>query len=171
DDLNATGVDLTYVSHTVTWLDDGTPVPHTFSNVGGSLTFDNIPIVDAGRQIVIALTVVLEDTPVNAPGTQFVNTAKWDFGRLIGGVFYEPLPGENGISPPMTIAAPELVVTKTGPATMNFGVWGQFALDVRNTGLFDAWQVTMLDRLPDGGTGRMCSMTPRVLSAQVFAAD
>src|ERR1051326_1683791 len=32
DDLNATGVDMTYVSHTVTWVSNGTPVPHTFSN-------------------------------------------------------------------------------------------------------------------------------------------
>ena len=171
DNLNATGVDLTYVSHTVTWLDDGTPVPHTFSNVGGSLTFDNIPIVDAGRQIVIALTVVLEDTPVNAPGTQFVNTAKWDFGRLIGGVFYEPLPGENGVSPPLTIAAPELVVTKTGPATLNLGVWGDFIVDVANTGLSDAWDVSLRDLFPDGATGGMCDQTPEILSARVFAAD
>src|SRR5262249_44133818 len=44
DDLNATGADLSYVGHTATWLDDGTPVPHTFTNVGGFLTFDNIPI-------------------------------------------------------------------------------------------------------------------------------
>jgi hypothetical protein len=57
DDLNATGVDLTYVSHTVTWLDDGTAVPHTFTNVGNVLTFDNFPIVTAGRQFAIALTV------------------------------------------------------------------------------------------------------------------
>jgi len=91
DDLNATGVDLTYVSHTATWLDNGTPVPHTFSNVGNVLTFDNIPIVTAGRQFAINLTVVLNNTPVNAPGTQFINTAKWDFGRLIKGVFYQPL--------------------------------------------------------------------------------
>src|SRR6266581_4128594 len=60
DDLNlaATGADLTYLSHTATWLDDGTPVPHTFTNVGNVLTFDNIPIVNAGRQFVVALTVV-----------------------------------------------------------------------------------------------------------------
>jgi len=75
DDLNATGVDLTYVSHTITWLDDGTPVPHTFTNVGNVLTFDNIPIVTAGRQFIINLTVVLNNTPVNAPGKQFINTA------------------------------------------------------------------------------------------------
>src|SRR5207253_7789905 len=52
DDLNATGVDVTYVSHTITWLDNGTPVPHTFTNVGNVLTFDNFPIVTAGRQFI-----------------------------------------------------------------------------------------------------------------------
>ncbi len=167
DDLNATGVDLTYVSHTAYGLGSGAPVPHTFSNVGGALTFDLFPIVPAGDQFVIELTVVLEDTPANAPGTQFINTARWDFGRLIDGVFYEPLPGENGISPPLTIAAPALVMTKTGPATLgrtlNLGEWGQFALDVQNTGLTDAWDVTILDRLPDGATGGMCDTTPEVL--------
>jgi uncharacterized repeat protein (TIGR01451 family) len=175
DDLNATGVALTYLSHAVYWEGSGTPVPHTFSNVGGVLTFDNFPIVPAGEQILIELTVVLDDSPVNVIGTQFVNTAKWEFGRLIEGVFYQPLPGEWGISPPMTIGGPNLVVTKTGPATLgrtlNLGEWGDFAIDVQNTGLSDAWDVTILDRLPDGAVGGMCDVTPEVLSAQVFAAD
>jgi len=175
DDLNATGVDLTYLSHTAYWRDTGAPVPHSFTNVGGFLTFDGFPIIPAGDQIVIELTVVLDDSPVNTVGTQFINTAKWDFGRLIDGVFYEPLPGEWGISPPMTIGGPELVVTKTGPATLgltlNLGEWGEFTLDVQNTGLSDAWNVTLLDLLPDGPAGGMCNVTPEILSAQVFAAD
>jgi uncharacterized repeat protein (TIGR01451 family) len=171
DDLNETGVDLTYVSHIAYWLDDGTQVPHTFSNVGGSLLFDNFPIVDAGRQYVIELTVILEDTPANAPGTQFINTARWDFGRLIDGVYYEPLPGEWGISPPLTIAAPELVVTKSGPATMNLGEWGDFVIDVQNNGLSDAWDISIQDLFPDGPTGGMCDLTPEILSARVYASD
>jgi len=172
DDLNATGVDLTYVSHTITWLDDGTPVPHTFTNVNGFLTFDNIPVVDAGRQFAIALTVVLNNnTLVNTDGRTFINTAEWDFGRLIDNVFYEPLPGENGISPPLTISAPELVVDKTGPATMNLGQSGDFALDIQNNGSIDAWDVSLRDLFPDGPTGGMCDLQPQILSAQVFAAD
>ena len=159
---------MSYVAY---WLDDGTPVPHTFSNVGGALTFDNFPVVAAGRQFVIELTVVLNDSPVNVSGTQFINTAKWDFGRLIEGVFYEPLPGEWGITEPMTIAAPELVVTKSGPATMNLGEWGDFVIDVENVGLADAWDVSISDLLPDGPTGGMCDVTPEVTGAQVFAAD
>src|SRR5713226_17076 len=171
DDLNATGVVLSYVSHTAYWKASGTPVPHSFTNVGGLLTFSNFPIIPAGQQIVIDLTVVLNNVPANAPGTQFFNTAKWQFGRLINGIFYAPLPGEDGITPPMTIAAPNLVLTKTGPATRGVGQWGQFGLNVQNTGTSDAWNATLLDQLPSGATGGMCSTTPQVLSAQVFQAD
>ena len=104
-----------------------------------------MPIVVADRQFVIELTVVLDDSPVNVSGTQFVNTAKWDFGRLIDDVFYEPLPGEWGITEPLTIAAPELVATKTGPATMNLGEWGDFVVDIQNVGLSEAWDVSLRD--------------------------
>ncbi|MEN8181383.1 MAG: hypothetical protein ABFS46_02485 [Myxococcota bacterium] len=90
-------------------------------------------------------------------------------------MFFEPLPGEWGVTPPLTIAGPELVVTKTGPATLgrtlNLGEWGDFAIDVQNAGLSDAWNVTILDRLPDGATGGMCDTTPELLGVQVFAAD
>ena len=171
--LAATGVDLSFVGYTIYWEDDGTLVPHTFNNVGGFLTWDNIPVVTAGRQLIIELTVVLNDVPppINQPGDSFFNTARWDFGRLISGVFYEPLPGENGVSPPLTIAAPELVVNKSGPATMNLGQWGDFVIDVQNIGLIDAFDVSLRDLFPDGPTGGMCDLTPEILSAQVFAAD
>ncbi len=175
DDINETGVDLTFVDYDIYWESSGAPVNHTFTNTGGLLDFVLQPIIPATEQIVIEVTVVLEDTPVNAPGTQFVNTARWNFGRLIDGVFYEPLPGEWGISEPLTIAAPELVMTKTGPATLNrtlnLGEWGDFGLDVYNTGLSDAFDVSIRDLLPDGPTGGMCDVTPQILSAQVFASD
>ena len=174
DDLNAIGADLSYVSHTVYWLDTGLAVPHTFSNVGGLLTFDNFPIVPAGDQIVLELTVVLDNTPANVNGTLFFNTAKWDFGRLIDGVFYEPLPGEWGITPPMTIAGPDITLTKAGPQFLNLAEQGVFVLDVQNAGDSDAWNVTLSDELPNingASGGGMCDATPTVLSAQVFAAD
>ena len=175
DDLNATGAVLSYLSHVAYWESSGAPVAHSFSNVGGVLSFDGFPIIPAGEQIKIEITVVLDDDPANVIGTQFINTATWSFGRLIEGVFYEPLPGEWGISPPMTIAGPDLVVTKTGPATLgvtlNLGEWGDFAIDVQNIGLSEAWNTRLLDQLPDGATGGMCDVTPEVLSAQVFEAD
>src|SRR5215469_14835186 len=171
DDLNATGASLSYVSHVAFWKSTGAPVPHSFSNVGGVLTFSNFPIVPAGQQIIIQITVVLNNVPSYTPGKTFFNTATWVFGRLINGIFYQPLPGESGITPPMTIAAPNLTLTKTGPATMNPGQLGQFGLNAQNTGTSDAWNTTLLDRLPTGATGGMCSTTPQVASAQVFQAD
>ena len=171
DDLNETGVDLTYLSHRAYWRSSGLDVAHTFVNNNGVLTFDNFPIVPAGEQIEVELTVVLDDTPVNAVGTQFINIARWDFGRLIDGVFYEPLPGEWGITAPMTIAAPQLVVDKTGPATANLGQALDFNLDVRNAGSSEAWDVSLVDRLPSNGDGGLCDRAPELLSAQVFQAD
>src|SRR5438552_3898923 len=173
DDLNATGADLTYVSQRAYWLNPTrTPILDTVSNVGRVLTFGNFPtVVPAGQQFVIEVTVVLNDTPANVPGKQFINTAKWQFGRLIGGTFYEPLPGQWGVTPPMTIAGPVPVVRKSGPATMNLGQWGNFTIDVQNTGLSDAWNVSLRDLLPHGATGGMCDLTPEILSARVFAAD
>ena len=171
DNLNETGAVLSYVSHVAYWEGSSTPltegVDYTFTNNNGSLTFeigDDGLDIPAGDQLVIELTAVLEDVPANAIGTQFVNTAKWDFGRLIDNEFFEPLPGEWGISPPLTIAAPELIVDKSGPATMNLGENGQFTIDVVNSGLSDAWNVTLLDRLPSGPTGGMCDTTPAITS-------
>jgi uncharacterized repeat protein (TIGR01451 family) len=68
-------------------------------------------------------------------------------------------------------STPNLVLTKAGPATMNPGQLGQFSLNVQNTGTSDAWNATILDRLPSSQTGGMCSATPQVVSSQVFQAD
>src|SRR2546427_1446114 len=69
-------------------------------------------------------------------------------------------------------STPDLVLTKTGPATMNPGQLGQFGLNVQSAGTSDAWNATILDRLPKASpTGGMCSATPQVVSAQVFQAD
>src|SRR5215469_2330070 len=68
-------------------------------------------------------------------------------------------------------STPNLVLTKTGPATMSPGQLGQFGLNVQNTGVGDAWNATILDRLPTGSSGGMCNTTPQVVSAQVFQAN
>jgi uncharacterized repeat protein (TIGR01451 family) len=67
---------------------------------------------------------------------------------------------------------PNLVLTKTGPAAMSTAQLGQFGLNIQNTGATDAWNATILDRLPKSSpTGGMCFFTPQILSAQVFQAD
>jgi uncharacterized repeat protein (TIGR01451 family) len=73
--------------------------------------------------------------------------------------------------PPSAIPEPLLMVTKSGPATMSAGQWGNFGIDVRNTGNTDAWNAAIRDMLPHGATGGMCDLTPEILSAQVYAAD
>jgi len=173
DNLNATGVSLSYVSSSAAWKGSGAAVPFTVMNAGGLLTFSGFPAIPAGQQIVLKVTVVLNNAvPPNSPGTQFSNTANWTLGTTIGGTFHYPLPGQQGISsPPLTIAAPKPVMTKSGPATMNIGQLGQFALSLQNTGNIDAWNVTIVDKLPTGATGGMCTATPQILSAQVFQAD
>src|SRR5205823_12605911 len=54
---------------------------------------------------------------------------------------------------------------------MNLAQWGNFSIDVQNTGTSDAWNVSLRDLLPHGATGGMCDLTPEIQSAQVFAAD
>lgn len=183
DDLNATGANLTLVgTPTVVWDDGlGTPLAHTFNNTAGLLTFVIDPgvIIPAGDQILIDITVVADNT--NAVGTQVVNTASWTFGRLIeiDGVptFFDPLPGENGVTQPLTISAPDLVVTKSSPDTaLNAASTATFTIDVQNNGGSDAWGATILDLLPDvGAPGTdigMCDFDPTpTVTAQIVASD
>jgi uncharacterized repeat protein (TIGR01451 family)/fimbrial isopeptide formation D2 family protein len=192
DDLTATGADLTYLGNSAYIVDGGTTTSLgalTLSATSDSkhLEFsyrDNpaLALISAGSQIVVELTVVLDDTAANTAGKQFVNTAKWSFGRAIdvddSGVidpdeFFEPLPGEWGISQPMTIGEPDLVVTKTSSETaLNLGVPATFSIDVQNVGGGDAWNATILDRLPDiPGTTGMCPATAPAISAEIFEAD
>src|SRR5215472_1694821 len=174
DNLNATGVSLSYVSSSAALKGSGAPVGFAVTNASGLLTFSGFPPIPAGQQIVLSVTVVLNNAvPPNSPGTQFSNTANWTLGTTIGGTFHFPLPGEQGVSsPPLTIAAPNLVFTKSGPATMVVGQPGQFGFDILNNGTSDAWNATILDRLPKSApTGGMCSATPQILSAQLFQAD
>ena len=87
-------------------------------------------------------------------------------------MFYEPLPGEWGISPPLTIAAPDLVVTKTGPATHEPRAVGPVRDRRRNTGLGDAWNVTHpRPACRTAPTGRHVRARRRRSERRVFAAD
>ncbi len=177
DDLTTTGAALTYQSNTAYLFNGGSTTSlGSLINTGDNkhLEFNRtanpvLGLIPAGSQIVLNLTVVLDDTPANAPGTQFVNLAKWQFGRLIDGVYYEPLPGEWGQTQPMTIVKPGLVVTKTGATSVvNLGQWADFTIDVGNIGTWtgDAWNVNIVDRLPSSSstpfTGGMCTTTPQV---------
>jgi uncharacterized repeat protein (TIGR01451 family)/fimbrial isopeptide formation D2 family protein len=182
DDLTATGADLTYLSNTASLVNGGATTPlGSLINTGDDKHIEfnktanpTLALIPTGSQIVINLTVVLDNTARNAPGTQFVNTAKWQFGRLIEGTYYEPLPGESGRTEPMTIVRPDLVVTKTGPTSViNLGEWAQFTIDVLNSGTWtgNAWNVNIADLLPGTSSnpfnGGMCDLTPEVTGVTI----
>jgi len=48
---------------------------------------------------------------------------------------------------------------------------GQFTLNVQNTGNSDAWNATIVDKLPTGTTGGMCNMTPQSAQCSGLQAD
>jgi uncharacterized repeat protein (TIGR01451 family)/fimbrial isopeptide formation D2 family protein len=205
DNLNriATGADLSYVSHQVYWSNDlaKTPVAHGFDNTGNLLTF-KIPDaptpppvalgIPAGQQLVIEITVVLDNTAANRAGAaadaQFTNTAEWDFYKYIDfdgplnplePVLF-PLPGEPGRATLLAIGKPELEVTKTGPATLgatlNIGDYGYYGIQVKNAGSSDAWNVTVLDVLPKVAdnpplVGGMCEYQPEDLTTTGLPND
>jgi uncharacterized repeat protein (TIGR01451 family) len=64
-----------------------------------------------------------------------------------------------------------LQLSKGGPTFLNLGERGTFTLDVLNAGNGDAWDATLIDRLPDGATGGMCDALPSIVSARVYSAD
>src|SRR5262249_51553755 len=82
-----------------------------------------------------------------------------------------PAPNDPTVDIVGSVAGPALVVRKSGPATMNLGQWGNFSIDVQNTGPSEAWNAALRDLLPHGATGGTCDLTPEIQSAQVFAAD
>ncbi len=167
DDLTATGAALTLQSLNAHYKGTTTSVPITqLPDSTNKYLHFTLPNIAAYQQVVIEVEVVLDDTPTNQPGLSFTNTATWQFSRWIdlnenglieANEFFNPLPGESGISAPMTIVAPVLVVNKTSPATaLNVGDPAIFTIDVQNTGGSDAWNATILDKLPAG----MCVTNP-----------
>ncbi len=191
DDLTATGAALTYVSNTAFLVNGATrtPIgPLTLGATPTTLATLGIPSSDsskhivfssdfnaaltniaAGTQVEIQMTVLLDNVPANATGTQFTNTAKWWFGRVIDGVAYTPLPGQSGISTPMSIVEPGLTLQKSSTLTnLNVGTGAPFKLNVQNTGGGAAWNATLNDVLPTG----MCAFDPTpTVSARVYASD
>ena len=127
-----------------------------------TLTFDVVVNANVANGTVIsnqgfvsATANGIVDYPSDDPDTPTPNDPTID---IVGG------PSGNSVEP-------ALVVTKSGPATMNLGQWGNFDIDVQNTALSGAWNATVRDLLPKGSTGGMCDLTPEILNARVYAAD
>ena len=163
--LAGPGAELTLVGN-ITYSVNGGPA-QIAPNLGDNKHLDfTLPDIPAGSQIEVTVTVVADDHPANVLGTVFINTAKWWFSREIDGILFNNLPGEWGISEPLTIAAPDLVVTKSSTET-NIGTIAPvpFTIDVQNNGGATAWGATIEDLLPVG----MCNSNP--VTAPGFQVD
>jgi uncharacterized repeat protein (TIGR01451 family) len=163
DDLNAAGAGaLTYVAGTATMngSPNGVSVAGNVITANYSATFGPLA---PGATIDLRFRATLGSTLV--AGTTVTNT---------GVVTWNTPPQSASGSVSIQVVAPtppNLTLTKGGPATLNLGQLGQFTLNVQNTGGSDAWNATIVDKLPTGATGGMCTATPQILSAQVFQAD
>lgn len=179
DDLSfaALGVDLTFLGHSAEYEDvNGVRTPmtqgvdYTFSFVSDVISIDILSpsTVPAGAQIFFDIDVVLDNTANNAIGTSFINTATWEFSRIIDGVTYDPLPGESGRAELVTISAPDMTVTKSSTATaINFSDTPEFVINAQNSGGAPAWNILLEDKLPVG----MCDATPSISSVTVVDVD
>ncbi len=172
DDLSASAADLSYVSVTKIggsgpWTPDNSGTPSSLV-IEDTTTGIDIPI---GDQIVLEITVRLDDTPTNVRGLTFTNTAYYTYNRLDNSPATE-LPGGAGTTQPMTIVEPDqLTVEKTGPAQMQLGLPERFTLDVHNVGDSPTYNLTINDILPNQADGGMCDVAPVQFTAQVFEAD
>lgn len=171
DDLGASAADLSYVSVTrISGSGPWTPVNTgavTNLVIEDTATGIDIPI---GEQIVLEITVRLDDTPTNVSGLTFTNTASYTYNRLDDSPATIQV-GGAGTTQPMTIVEPELTVEKSGPPQMQLGVPGTFTLNIHNIGGSPAYNLTITDILPNQADGGMCDAAPVQLSARVFEAD
>jgi uncharacterized repeat protein (TIGR01451 family) len=158
DDLSTAGAGaLTYVASTATMNGSATGV-----TVAGTVITAKYPgALPSGATIDLQFNATLGSTL--AAGTTVTNTGvvAWNSPALSASASVSIL----------VVTPPALTLTKGGTTAMNIGQSGQFTLNVQNTGTTDAWNATIVDKLPTGATGGMCTATPQILSAQVFLAD
>ena len=160
DDLTASSADLRFVS--VSKISGSGPWTPVNTGTDTNLVIEDPAVgidIPAGEQIVVEITVVLEDTPTNVAGLTFTNTADYTYNRLDEDDASQR-PGSPGTTPPMTVVEPALTLEKSGPAQMTIGTPATFTLNVHNPSAAPAWNPTILDRLPDGRPGACATRRP-----------
>ena len=172
DDLRTSAADLSFVG--VTKVSGSQPWTPVNTGTATNLVIEDLTIgidIPAGEQIVLDLTVVLNDTPRNVSGLHFNNTAAYTYNQ-VNNTPATQASGGASTTGNMTIVGPDtLTVQKTGPAAMRMGTPATFTLNLHNPSSGSAWNPTITDRLPHGSTGGMCSDAPNNVSAQIFQAD
>jgi large repetitive protein len=166
--LSIDGVPTGPLTFTYTFNHEETPnnaMPCPYPTPPGEGCTDRVTIVSSAQPTTfqvdgVDLTLSMSFLVNGSPVSEYITRE--------GGVLNSSgLVGEFTLPP----GTPALTVTKSGPATMNPAEAGDFVIDAQNTGVFPAFNATLVDRLPDGPTGGMCDTVPQVLSARVFASD
>ncbi|WP_148665435.1 DUF11 domain-containing protein [Sulfurifustis variabilis] len=180
DDLSATGADLRFVS--VAKVSGSQPWTPVNTGTATNLVIEDPVIgidIPPNEQVVIDITVVLGDSPTNASGLQFSNTASYTYNAVANDPATRQ-PGSGATTGTLTIVGPDRVtLDKTGPAQMRPDVPGTFTVTVHNT--YDAgtdpahvgpaWGLTVVDRLPNPSPGGMCDAAPTIQSAGIYDAS
>jgi uncharacterized repeat protein (TIGR01451 family)/fimbrial isopeptide formation D2 family protein len=170
--MTDSAADLSFVSATrvagsLPWtpVNSGTPTNLIIEDVTNGI---DIP---ANQQVVVDVTVRVENTATNISGLLFNNTASYTYNQLPG----DPGTQQNGApdtTADMTIVGPDsMTLVISGPAQMRIGTPDILTVNAHNTGNATAWDLSITDLVPNLTTGGMCDTPPVVLSAQVFLAD
>jgi uncharacterized repeat protein (TIGR01451 family)/fimbrial isopeptide formation D2 family protein len=169
DDLTASAADLIFVSVTkISGSKPWTPVKtgtDTQFFIEDTTTGIDIP---AGEQIVIDITVRLDDSVTNVSGLLFNNTASYTYDQVNDNPATQAVGGPDTTAD-MTIVGPDaLTLEKSGPATVQLGTPGTFTLNLHNPSGGTAWKPTITDLLPNPG---MCATPPANVTAGIYLAD
>ena len=172
DDLSASAADLSFISVTkVSGSQPWTPVntgSATNLVVEDTTTGIDIP---AGEQIVLDITVVLDDTPTNVSGLQFNNTADYTYNQINSDPATQA-PGGPDTTGNMTIVGADTVtLEKSGPAVVQLETPATYTLNIHNTSTGTVWNPIITDRIPNEATGGMCTAGPSNVNARIFMAD
>lgn len=161
-------VSVTRVSGSQTWTPVNTSTTLNELEIEDEVNGIDIP---AGEQIEIDITVRLVDTtPTNVAGVLFTNTADYKFNQIDDDGTTQA-DGADDTTPPITIVEPDLTMDKIGPPSVQFGLPSTYTLDLENTGTSRAWDITIIDQLPNQVNAGMCDTPPTVLTVQVFLND
>jgi large repetitive protein len=159
-------VDVQKVVGSLNWVpaNTGTDTNLVIEDAAGG-TVDGIDI-PAGEQISIDLTLQLQNTSNNSDGDVFQNTASYTF-NTVDDVLTQVAGGGATTTNMTTVEPLTMVMTKTAPVNMQYGVPGTYLLDVENTGNGPAYDLTIVDHLPDPVTGGMCDTAPDNFIAEI----
>ncbi len=169
DDLSASAADLLFVS--VTKVSGSEPWIPVNTGTATNLVIEDTTIgidIPAGEQIIIDITVVLDDTATNVSGLQFNNTADYTFNQINGDPASQTSGGSDTTENMTIVGADTVTLEKSGPAIVQLETAATYTLNFHNTSTGTVWNPTITDQIPNEATGGMCDAGPSNVTAQIF---